>query len=170
VRVSASDYARLGGDLPYLERQWATMLARLAERSGRPQRVPEVGAEASADVAVGTVAIAVETLAAPPDLALRVRRGLPLGARVLIGRRTIVVGRDPACDFVVTDPRASRRHLEIASDGATIRFRDLGSSNGTRLNGAPAMEAELGLGDILAIGDSELAIEPGDGDAARGAT
>jgi hypothetical protein len=166
VRVSASDYARLGTDLPYLERQWTTMLARLAVRSGRPQRIPEVGAEASDDVAPGTVTIAVETLAAPLDLALRVRRGLPPGARTIRAGVPIVVGRDPSCGLVLADPRASRRHLEISGDGATIRFRDLGSSNGTRLNGAPVTEGELALGDVLGIGDSELAVEPGDGERA----
>jgi hypothetical protein len=161
VRMSANDFARLGSDLPYLERQWTAMLARLAERSGKPQRAPEVRAEAAAAVANGTVAIVVETLAAPTELALCVRRGLPLGTSYALGRSPVLVGRDPACDVVLADPRASRRHAEIARDGDTWRVRDLGSSNGTLLNGAPIVESELGLGDVLTIGDSELIVEPG---------
>jgi hypothetical protein len=165
VRMNASDFARLGGDMPYLERQWGAMVARLAERSGRPQRAPEVVAEASDGVAPGTVAIAIEVLPEPPNLTLRVRRGLPPGARLslaLADGAAVLVGRDPSCDFVLTDPRASRRHLEIARDGVRLRFRDLGSSNGTRLNGALVTDGEIGLGDVFRVGDTELAIEPGE--------
>ncbi len=165
VRMSPNDFARLGSDLPYLERQWTAMLARLAERSGKPQRAPEVRAEAAAAVANGTVAIAVETLAAPTELALRVRRGLPLGASYALVRSPAIVGRDSACDLVLADPRASRRHAEIVRDGDAWRVRDLGSSNGTLLNAEPIVESELGLGDVLRIGDSELVVEPGGGAA-----
>jgi hypothetical protein len=163
VRMSPNDFARLGADLPYLERQWAAMLARLAERSGKPQRAPEVRAEAAVAIANGTVAIVVEPLPEPTELALRVRRGLPLGARCALADAPMLVGRDAACDLVLADPRASRRHVEIVREGAAWRVRDLGSSNGTFLNGAAVTEAELGLGDVLTIGDSELVIEPGGG-------
>ncbi|MBD5635189.1 MAG: FHA domain-containing protein [Candidatus Eremiobacteraeota bacterium] len=135
------------------------MLARLAERSGHPQRSPLVSAEASAGVAAGTVSIVTESLPEPPLLALRVRRGLPQGAEVALASAKGVVGRDPSCDLVRGDPRCSRRHLEIARDGASLHFRDLGSSNGTRLNGVLARQGELGLGDVLLLGDSELAVE-----------
>ncbi len=165
VRMSPNDFARLGSDLPYLERQWAAMLARLAERSGKPQRAPEVRTEAADAVANGTVAIVVETLAEPTELALCVRRGLPLGARYALLRSPVIVGRDSACDFVLADPRASRRHAELVRDGTVWRVRDLGSSNGTLLNAEPVVEAELGLGDVLRVGDSELVVEPGGGAA-----
>ncbi len=161
VRLSPADFSRLAADLPYLERQWGAMLARLSERSGRPERTPEVCAEESGAVASGTVTIVTEALPEPRELALRVRRGMPDGARIVLGAGTIVVGRDPACDLVLVDPRVSRRHLEIVSDGAAFRFRDLDSSNGTIVNGAPAAQGELGLGDLLLLGDSELTVEPG---------
>ena len=160
VRMSAADFARLEPDLPYLEKQWIAMLARLAERSGKPQRSPSVRAEASPDVASGTVSIATETLPEPQHLALRVRRGLPQGLCVPLAPVT-VVGRDPACDVALADPRVSRRHVEIVADGMAFRFRDLGSSNGTRLNGIALAQGTVALGDVLAIGDSELAVEPG---------
>ncbi len=144
VRLSPADFSRLAADLPYLERQWGAMLARLSERSGRPERTPEVCAEESGAVASGTVTIVTEALPEPRELALRVRRGMPDGARI-----------------VLVDPRVSRRHLEIVSDGAAFRFRDLDSSNGTIVNGAPAAQGELGLGDLLLLGDSELTVEPG---------
>lgn len=161
VRMSPADYSRLAADLPYLERQWGAMLARLSERSGRPERAPEVCAEESAAVPSGTVTIATEALPEPSVLALRVRRGMPHDARIALRAGTIVVGRDPACDLVLVDPRVSRRHLEIVSGGAAFRFRDLDSSNGTLVNGVAATQGELGLGDVLLLGDSELTVEPG---------
>ncbi len=158
VRLSPADFARFEPDRVYMERQWTDMLCRLAARSGRPQRPPEVSAECDPGVANGTVAIGVESLAVPTVLALRVRRGLPRGGRVVLDR-TIVVGRDPGCDLVLVDGRVSRRHVEISPDGPAVRLRDLGSSNGTSLNGAPVEAADLGVGDVLGLGDSELAVE-----------
>jgi hypothetical protein len=158
VRMSAADFARFDPDRAYLERQWSAMLARLAERSGRPQRAPDVRAELDASIASGTVAIAVEALPEPARLALRVRKGVPPNARVKLDRVTIV-GRDPSCDLVLVDPRVSRRHLEIVAAGDALRFRDLGSSNGTALNGVPASAGDIGLGDVLLLGDSELYVE-----------
>jgi pSer/pThr/pTyr-binding forkhead associated (FHA) protein len=72
------------------------------------------------------------------------------------------VGRDAACDFVLLDARVSRRHLEIEPEGAVLHFRDLDSSNGTSLNGKTVRGGELGLGDVVGIGDSELVVESGD--------
>jgi pSer/pThr/pTyr-binding forkhead associated (FHA) protein len=60
------------------------------------------------------------------------------------------------------DARVSRRHLEIEPEGSALRFHDLDSSNGTSLNGTAVTAGELGLGDVLGIGDSELVVESGD--------
>lgn len=158
VRMSSADFARFEPDRAYLERQWSAMLTRLVERSGRPERAPDVRAESDPQVPTGTVAIAVESLPEPAQLALRLRKGIPPNARMPLDRRT-VVGRDAACDFTIVDARVSRRHLEIQPDGPTFRFRDLGSSNGTLLNGVRAEAGELGLGDVIAVGDSELCVE-----------
>lgn len=154
VRLSAADFGRFEGELPYLHAQWRVMLMRLSERSGRPQRPPEVFAEVDRAVATGTVSIVAEALAEPVRLALRVRRGMPPGAAVTLEGR-IVVGRDAGCDLVLADPRVSRRHLRIAAD---LRFADLGSANGTLHNGARVSAGTLGLGDVLVLGDSELVV------------
>ncbi len=161
VRMNPSDFARFERDRGYLEPQWSAMLERLVERSGRPERAPEVRAESDRSIASGTVAIAVEPLAQPARLSIRVRKGMPPGARIALDR-PIVVGRDAACDFVMLDGRVSRRHLEIEPDGTVLRFRDLESSNGTTLNGKPVEAGELGLGDVVGIGDSELVVEAAD--------
>lgn len=158
VSLSAADYARLESDRTYLEHQWRTMLARLAERSGQPQRAPGVRTEIGSGVATGTVTIVVEALAEPTRLALRVRRGVPPGLVVFVDA-PVTIGRDPACDLVLVDPRVSRRHCDIETSEPGLAFRDLGSSNGTFLNGERRDVGKLALGDVLVVGDCELVVE-----------
>lgn len=163
VRLHPSDFARLETELPYLERQWTLMLARLAERSGRPQRPPEVRAQRDAAVGAGTIAIAAEARPQPLRLLLRVRRGVARGAEFGL-ERSVVVGRDGDCDVVIADARVSRRHAAVEVDGDSdgLRLRDLGSSNGTFLNGTRVALASLGCGDVLGLGDSELVVDASD--------
>jgi adenylate cyclase len=65
---------------------------------------------------------------------------------------TLVVGRASASDLPVFDPTISRRHAELTCDGIVIRVRDLGSSNGTFVNGARVTEASVSPGDTIAFG------------------
>ena len=65
----------------------------------------------------------------------------------------VVLGRSHDCDVPVSAPRASRRHAEIAPGGSGHVVRDLGSTNGTLLNGAPFPdEAPLSDGDVIDVG------------------
>jgi hypothetical protein len=158
VRLNPADFARFAADREYLERRWSEMLTRLAERSHLPQAPPAVTMIGDSSVPAGTAAIAVEVLPEPVRLALRVRRGVPPGARLPL-RGTLVVGREAGAGLILADRRVSRRHLEIVESGEGVRFRDLGSSNGTLLNGERRSEGELHCGDLLELGDSELAVE-----------
>ena len=77
-------------------------------------------------------------------------------------RKTVVIGTDPGCDLVLSDPRVSRRHLEIslAGEPATgFLVRDLGSRNGTVFQGAALSEAILGAGATLRLGSSFVRIQ-----------
>jgi hypothetical protein len=161
VHVNPSDFARFEPERAYLERQWAYMLLRLAERSRLPQRPPEVLVAERPDVARGTVQIAVEPLAAPLHLSLRVRRGLPLGGRLALNG-SLAIGREPPCDLVLPDPRVSRRHLVIEATPDAVEFRDLDSANGVTLNGEERRSGSLDCGDILKLGDTELVVEADD--------
>jgi len=66
--------------------------------------------------------------------------------------RTLVVGRAVTSDIPIYDPTISRTHAEIALTATGIRLKDLGSSNGTFLNGARVTEAEAGESDIVTFG------------------
>ena len=63
-----------------------------------------------------------------------------------------VIGRALTSDIPVFDPTISRRHASLTSDDAGIEVRDLGSSNGTFVNGAKVSNARITAGDVVAFG------------------
>src|SRR5207245_2944551 len=69
------------------------------------------------------------------------------------------IGTDAACALVLHDPAVSRRHCTVRVEGARIRVKDLGSRNGTLLGGARIVEAEVPLGAVLTLGNSQIAIQ-----------
>jgi adenylate cyclase len=64
----------------------------------------------------------------------------------------LIVGRAPTCDLPVFDPTISRRHAELVADGEILNLKDLGSSNGTFLNGAKVEHATVAIDDLVAFG------------------
>ncbi|MDX1946972.1 MAG: EAL domain-containing protein [Pirellulaceae bacterium] len=67
-----------------------------------------------------------------------------------------VLGRNESCDFQVLSSRVSREHCEIVRDGAHFKLRDLGSTNGTFVNGQRIDEVRLRDGDLVVIADVEF--------------
>jgi pSer/pThr/pTyr-binding forkhead associated (FHA) protein len=76
----------------------------------------------------------------------------------LVGRRPAILGRSRACDLVLVDDSVSRRHAMVVWDGERIVLSDLGSTNGTFLNGRRIMRAEVQPGDRLRLGDLDLVL------------
>jgi pSer/pThr/pTyr-binding forkhead associated (FHA) protein len=68
----------------------------------------------------------------------------------------VVIGRSPECDVSITDITLSRKHLQIEPEGEVWRLRDLGSRNGTFVNGNRVDEHLLAEGDVIAAGDAQL--------------
>jgi len=60
---------------------------------------------------------------------------------------TKVIGRDPGCDIMVTGAHVSRRHAELSIRSGHLWMKDLGSSNGSFVNGKRVEEGELKNGD-----------------------
>ncbi len=84
---------------------------------------------------------------------LRIEGGPRDGTRVILPpQHTLVFGRAPEADVVIGDMFLSRRHFEITHAGSSIQLVDLGSSNGTVVNGAPVHAAELRPGDRIELG------------------
>jgi hypothetical protein len=68
----------------------------------------------------------------------------------------IVIGRSRDCDIRVSDPNASRRHAELRKDGDGYWIVDLGSMNGTLVNGKPVERVRLEDGDRITLGSTEI--------------
>lgn len=75
------------------------------------------------------------------------------GVLILDGGSTLI-GRDEGMDFQLHDPSVSRRHALIERSGGAYIIRDLGSSNGTFVNGMRVHETELLPNDRVRIGDT----------------
>lgn len=67
-----------------------------------------------------------------------------------------VIGRSPSCDFVLCDASISRRHAMLARDGDRMVVTDLGSTNGTFVNGRWINQVEVVPGDRLQLGQLDL--------------
>jgi hypothetical protein len=68
------------------------------------------------------------------------------------------IGRSSSCDLVLEDDSISRRHAEIALRGGVCVIRDLGSCNGTWVNGRAVRRARLRRGDELQLGETLIRV------------
>ena len=81
------------------------------------------------------------------------------GQRIVLGSDPITIGRDPSNDLIVDDTRASRKHAEVIPAGdETWLLRDGGSRNGTLLNDEIIDRTILEPGDVISIGDCQIAV------------
>jgi len=82
--------------------------------------------------------------------------GGPAGVEFSLDRAEVVMGRGPDVDLIFKDDAMSRSHaaLEVTQDG--FRIRDLGSTNGVKVNGAPIEAAALKHGDRIELGEHVL--------------
>ena len=74
------------------------------------------------------------------------------GRRVHVGEQPLTIGRDGDCDVVLGHSEVSRRHAEIVRDGEGFMVVDLGSLNGTKVNGVGIDQRRLSPGDEIMIG------------------
>lgn len=79
-------------------------------------------------------------------------RGPVIGVVQRIGDGLVTLGRDPACQLQLPDLAVSRRHCEILAGAGGIQVRDLGSFNGTFLNGIRVGASPVGHDDELRLG------------------
>ena len=80
-------------------------------------------------------------------------------AHLILRNGSNVIGRGQDCDLQLFDQGVSRRHVDIQYDGQYAVVYDLGSTNGTAVNGQPIGSHQLRHGDVLRIGHSRLSYQ-----------
>ena len=153
VRMSDEDHASMTAMGDGLLEELSGLLSQYAAEQGYQMVSPPlIGLQADPSLSVGELEVhssseRVEVVWSPVlELA---------GQRHALGSRT-VVGRGSESDLVVEDTGISRRHLEIVWDGRRAEARDLGSTNGSTLNGARLTRAALPADSVLQIGRTRM--------------
>lgn len=84
------------------------------------------------------------------------------GSEIFLERERLSLGRDAQVDLVLEDASVSHQHAALELGPRGFRIRDLGSTNGIRVNGARVSSAELKHGDRFALGSLEFCyvVEP----------
>ncbi|HLG16510.1 MAG TPA: SpoIIE family protein phosphatase [Blastocatellia bacterium] len=90
---------------------------------------------------------------------------------VKMDKMRLSIGRSSRNDICIGDPFASRLHAELRSEGDQVLLVDMGSANGTFLNGKRVSGAiRLQIGDVIRIGETEIEFSAGDQSLLSGAT
>lgn len=93
----------------------------------------------------------------PPSVELTVRQGPRPGQRFSLTRPPITIGREAGNDVAINDPQVSRRHASLTWDGRQFIIQDLGSANGTFVNGVRLTAPRaLQPGDVIGLGPTVL--------------
>ena len=80
------------------------------------------------------------------------------GPNILLDKPILLLGRHPECDIQIESRKISRRHCCIAQVSDYLVIRDLGSTNGIRINGVRVQEGKLRSDDELTIGNSRYKV------------
>jgi Protein of unknown function (DUF3662)/FHA domain len=161
VYVSPEDFERLAEHSEYLRRAWAELLHDLAAKVGvtLTDGEPRVAMAPRESVPLGAVAIEVgEGATRTAHFSLRMLKGVPPD-RVYSIQGTTRVGRGEESEIVLVDPSVSRAHAIVEIDGVKPVVRDLGSTNGTFVNGRRVSVEDLRDGDELLFGNTAMRFE-----------
>ena len=155
VELGRSDADRLREYDEPLRKELASMVSEAAQERGWSFIGPvEVEFHEVDDLATGAFQVRSAVVAgeAPEPTKPQEQAHLEIGTRSVPVTGTVVLGRGVEADVQIPDTGVSRRHAKVEGN----RITDLGSTNGTRVNGARITEAELQDGDRITLGSTEI--------------
>ncbi|SMB94648.1 FHA domain-containing protein [Thermanaeromonas toyohensis ToBE] len=94
-----------------------------------------------------------------PEFRLLVVEGPDQGRTFVLHEGRQVLGRNPTCEVFLTDDQVSRQHCQIEVEEGKSILTDLGSRNGTLVNGQPVQRALLNPGDHIQVGRTLLQVQ-----------
>ncbi|RDI75617.1 Protein of unknown function (DUF2662) [Gaiella occulta] len=121
-----------------------------------PAATPALDSAPAATMIYRSPPFAREDGVAPPEPEREVVTLTVDGRAHPITSRSVVIGRSREADIRLADVNVSRRHAEIVQEGATYWLVDLGSTNGTDVNGRRVTRAKLADGDRITIGATDI--------------
>lgn len=145
------------GDLLRLGRIWVEV--RIEQAPVTPAQM-----QATREIALDLVASALAAEGETPGARIRVLEGPDRTPELMLAERerTYVVGRGGNADLSIEDEDISRRHVEIGRRGLNLVVTDLGSKNGSSLDGKPlrkGVETIWAPGAVLELGSTKLVYE-----------
>jgi len=176
VYMNPDDFARLADHRDFLEREWAELLRDMAARVGVYfyDGGPRVEMEVRESIPLGAVDIAVlsdvtvtidnPAAASPPKrYQLRMIKGVPAYGVYLIEGSLATIGRNEENEIFLVDPSVSRNHATLKIEASGVTVNDLGSTNGTHVNGERiTTPRQVASGDTIAFGNTQMRLEARD--------
>lgn len=154
VRLSADDYERMHALGAALTDELHALLTQHAKSQGYSFAGPlTIAVESDEKVSTGTVRVNSGTVEGRVTWQAVIDVD---GQRHSLARARTVVGRGSDADITITDAGSSRKHVEILWDGERAMMRDLGSTNGTKVNGQKVREAPMPSDTTITIGRTDL--------------
>lgn len=157
---------RTGSDYSPSNEDLSVVPSRSLEGEGLDALDPEVGSATRSlpalerdegdDDEVPAEADEANATRAGPPLTLEIIAGPDAGKKKKFKGVRMVVGRTPGVDLQLSDQSASRRHIELIYGDEGVLLKDLGSGNGTKVNGTKVSEKKLEHGDEIAIGKTKI--------------
>ncbi len=150
LRLHDDDVRQMSDRLVALRREAEKLIRQVAEDRALalPGR-PRVRIESCPDVRRGSLDVVCEVAAGPGPAEL-LECAEP--RRRLAFEESVVIGRDLGCELCLEQDGVSRRHARIEPRADHWVLTDLGSTNGTFVNGAPVSQAPLTSGEVVAFG------------------
>jgi hypothetical protein len=154
VRLAPSDDERMRAIGPALGEELQTLVQKHARAQGYSFAGP-VTIALQRDDSLSTGTLRVESSSAEGQVSWRGVIDVEGKRHPLVKSRT-VIGRGSDADVTISDAGTSRKHVEVLWDGERAMVRDLGSTNGTLLNGSRVTEAPLTPDSTITIGRTDI--------------